>query len=163
MQTHFPSGDGSDLGVGLLLAPFRGVRYDLSRVGGLANVTSPPYDVIGATALDELLLADPHNVVRLILPARVEAGESMPDGALGDSKLGVADLTISSASPEALGKSEGSTEPIDSLSHVVVDQYGNHGYRGRGAVSNHSPLPACGFDTRPNGPKLTGFEPHAKW
>jgi glyoxylase-like metal-dependent hydrolase (beta-lactamase superfamily II)/uncharacterized protein (DUF1015 family) len=49
--------------------------------------------VIGATALDELLTADPHNVVRLILPARVEAGENMPGGALGgraqdDSALG---------------------------------------------------------------------------
>ncbi len=68
MQTHFPSGDGSYLGVGLLLAPFRGVRYDLSRVGGLANVTSPPYDVIGPGSLERLLAASPYNVVRLILP-----------------------------------------------------------------------------------------------
>jgi uncharacterized protein (DUF1015 family) len=69
--THFPSGDGSDLGVGLLLAPFRGVRYDLSRVGGLANVTSPPYDVIGPETLQRLLAASPYNIVRLILPADV--------------------------------------------------------------------------------------------
>jgi uncharacterized protein (DUF1015 family) len=68
VQTHFPSGDGSDLGVGLLLAPFRGVRYDLSKVGGLANVTSPPYDVIGPGTLERLLAASPYNVVRLILP-----------------------------------------------------------------------------------------------
>lgn len=71
MQTHFPSGDGSDSGVGLLLTPFRGVRYDLSRVGGLANVTSPPYDVIGPGTLARLLAASPYNVVRLILPAPV--------------------------------------------------------------------------------------------
>jgi len=69
VQTHFPSGDGSDPGVGLLLTPFRGVRYDLSRVGGLANVTSPPYDVIGPGTLERLLAASPYNVVRLILPA----------------------------------------------------------------------------------------------
>jgi uncharacterized protein (DUF1015 family) len=69
VQTHFPSGDGSDLGVGLVLTPFRGVRYDLSRVGGLANVTSPPYDVIGPGSLERLLAASPYNVVRLILPA----------------------------------------------------------------------------------------------
>jgi uncharacterized protein (DUF1015 family) len=68
VQTHFPSGVGSDLGVGLLLTPFRGVRYDLSRVGGLANVTSPPYDVIGPGTLARLLSASPYNVVRLILP-----------------------------------------------------------------------------------------------
>ncbi len=77
MQTHFPSGDGSDLGAGLLLAPFRGVRYDLSRVGGLANVTSPPYDVIGPGTLGQLLAASPYNVVRLILPG-VTPGEVAP-------------------------------------------------------------------------------------
>ncbi|HXT91044.1 MAG TPA: DUF1015 domain-containing protein [Trebonia sp.] len=82
MQTHFPSGDGSDPGVGLLLTPFRGVRYDLSRVGGLANVTSPPYDVIGPGTLDRLLAASPYNVVRLILPANAPGG-SATTGATG--------------------------------------------------------------------------------
>ncbi|HET9081236.1 MAG TPA: DUF1015 domain-containing protein [Trebonia sp.] len=77
MQTHFPSGDGSDPGVGLLLTPFRGVRYDLSRVGGLANVTSPPYDVIGPGTLERLLAASPYNVVRLILPSPV-SGNTLP-------------------------------------------------------------------------------------
>ena len=42
---------------GLVLAPFRGVRYDPDRVSGLANVTSPPYDVIGPGTLDQLLAA----------------------------------------------------------------------------------------------------------
>jgi uncharacterized protein (DUF1015 family) len=59
-----PSGRDS----GLVLAPFRGVRYDPDRVSGIANVTSPPYDVIGSGTLDELLAAEPHNIVRLILP-----------------------------------------------------------------------------------------------
>jgi uncharacterized protein (DUF1015 family) len=72
VQTHFPSGDGSGRGTGsgtgLDLAPMRGVRYDLSRVGGLANVTSPPYDVIGPEELQRLRAASPYNVVRLILP-----------------------------------------------------------------------------------------------
>jgi len=53
---------------GLVLVPFRGVRYDPDRVSGLANVTSPPYDVIGSGTLDELQAAEPHNIVRLILP-----------------------------------------------------------------------------------------------
>ncbi len=83
MQTHFPSGDGSDLGVGLVLAPFRGVRYDLSRVGGLANVTSPPYDVIGPGSLERLLAASPYNVVRLILPAGAPGGAA-PGGTASD-------------------------------------------------------------------------------
>jgi uncharacterized protein (DUF1015 family) len=51
-----------------VLAPFRGIRYARDRVSGIANVTSPPYDVINGGGLDHLRAADPHNVVRLILP-----------------------------------------------------------------------------------------------
>ena len=51
-----------------MLAPFRGIRYARDRVSGIANVTSPPYDVINGGILDRLRAADPHNVVRLILP-----------------------------------------------------------------------------------------------
>jgi uncharacterized protein (DUF1015 family) len=53
-----------------VLAPFRGIRYARDRVSGIANVTSPPYDVITDGILDQLRAADPHNVVRLILPGR---------------------------------------------------------------------------------------------
>jgi uncharacterized protein (DUF1015 family) len=55
----------------LELAPFRGVRYAQDRVSGLAEVTSPPYDVIVEDKEDQLMAADPHNVVRLILPRPV--------------------------------------------------------------------------------------------
>jgi uncharacterized protein (DUF1015 family) len=58
----------SDSGSGLVLAPFRGIRYSPDRVSGIANVTSPPYDVISGGILEHLRAADPHNVVRLILP-----------------------------------------------------------------------------------------------
>lgn len=54
---------------GLELTPFRGLRYDPDRVGSLAAVTSPPYDVVvrpdGVLHLES---ADPYNIVRLILP-----------------------------------------------------------------------------------------------
>jgi len=53
-----------------VLAPFRGIRYARDRVSGIANVTSPPYDVINGGVLDHLRAADPHNVVRLILPGK---------------------------------------------------------------------------------------------
>ncbi|MEP7025145.1 MAG: DUF1015 domain-containing protein [Actinomycetota bacterium] len=56
------------------MAPFRGVRYAAGRVAGLAEVTSPPYDVIAHDIEDKLIAADPHNIVRLILPRRL-AGE----------------------------------------------------------------------------------------
>ncbi len=57
----------------LSLAPFRGLRYAQDRVSGIAEVTSPPYDVIAHETADHLLASDPHNVVRLILP-RHDAG-----------------------------------------------------------------------------------------
>jgi uncharacterized protein (DUF1015 family) len=56
---------------GLSLAPFRGLRYAQDRVSGLAEVTSPPYDVIAHETEDHLLASDPHNIVRLILPRHV--------------------------------------------------------------------------------------------
>src|SRR5690348_2510305 len=55
----------------LVLAPFRGLRYAQDRVSGLAEVTSPPYDVIAYDAEDHLLASDPHNIVRLILPRHI--------------------------------------------------------------------------------------------
>ena len=58
-----------------MLAPFRGVRYAGDRVSGIANVTSPPYDVISGGILEHLRAADPHNIVRLILPGD-DAGAS---------------------------------------------------------------------------------------
>src|SRR5881409_190425 len=57
---------------GLELTPFRGLRYDPDRVGSLAAVTSPPYDVVvRPDGLHHLESADPHNIVRLILPQAV--------------------------------------------------------------------------------------------
>jgi uncharacterized protein (DUF1015 family) len=65
-----------------VLAPFRGVRYAPERVSGLAAVTSPPYDVPGAAAAARLRDADPHNVVRLTLPADGD-GDGKPDSRYG--------------------------------------------------------------------------------
>ena len=59
---------GAPHATGLVLAPFRGLRYAQDRVSGLAEVTSPPYDVIAHDTEDHLLASDPHNIVRLILP-----------------------------------------------------------------------------------------------
>jgi uncharacterized protein (DUF1015 family) len=71
-----------------VLAPFRGVRYAEERVSGLAEVTSPPYDVIAANFETELFARDPHNIVRLILPrhAAGQPGSPYEDAAaeLGD-------------------------------------------------------------------------------
>lgn len=53
---------------GLVLSPFRALRYDPALSGGLAALTSPPYDVIDADGVAALEAVSEHNVVRLILP-----------------------------------------------------------------------------------------------
>ncbi|GAB3420274.1 DUF1015 domain-containing protein [Flindersiella endophytica] len=63
-------------GGGLVLEPFRGIRYGPDHAGRLADVTSPPYDVVDGQALLELRESDPHNVVRLILPSSGEPAEA---------------------------------------------------------------------------------------
>jgi uncharacterized protein (DUF1015 family) len=57
------------------VSPFRGVRYDVARVGTLSDVVAPPYDVIDATLQDKLYQSSPYNVIRLELN-REEPGDS---------------------------------------------------------------------------------------
>lgn len=59
------------------IRPFRGVRYDLTRVGDLSDVVAPPYDVIDAALQDRLYDASPYNVVRLELNR--EQADDAPD------------------------------------------------------------------------------------
>ena len=46
---------------------FRGFRYDLGKVGSLAAVVAPPYDVIDAALQEKLYDASPYNAVRVEL------------------------------------------------------------------------------------------------
>lgn len=50
------------------LEPFRGLRYAPERVTDLAAVTAPPYDTLDRAGVAGLRAADPHNIVRIILP-----------------------------------------------------------------------------------------------
>ena len=56
------------------VSPFRGVRYDVARVGTLSDVVAPPYDVIDPALQDRLYDASPYNVIRLELN-REEPGD----------------------------------------------------------------------------------------
>ncbi len=56
------------------IRPFRGVRYDMTRIGALADVVAPPYDVIDETLQNRLYDASPYNVIRLELN-RPEPGD----------------------------------------------------------------------------------------
>jgi uncharacterized protein (DUF1015 family) len=48
--------------------PLRALHYDLAKVGSLAGVTAPPYDVIDPEQRTELAARSPFNVVRIDLP-----------------------------------------------------------------------------------------------
>jgi uncharacterized protein (DUF1015 family) len=55
------------------ILPFRGITYDLGRVGeSLEDLLAPPYDCISEEERKELEARSPYNVVRLILPKGYE-------------------------------------------------------------------------------------------
>jgi uncharacterized protein (DUF1015 family) len=56
------------------IEPLRALHYDLSKVGALADVVAPPYDVIDAKQREELLGRSPYNVVAVDLPQAEAAG-----------------------------------------------------------------------------------------
>ncbi len=63
-----------DTSSGLVLAPFRALRFDPARAGELTSLTSPPYDVIDADGVVALEASSIHNIVRLILPRELANG-----------------------------------------------------------------------------------------
>jgi uncharacterized protein (DUF1015 family) len=55
--------------------PLRALHYDLAKVGSLAYVVAPPYDVIDAEQRAELVARSEHNVVELDLPQDPGGGD----------------------------------------------------------------------------------------
>jgi len=60
--------------------PFRGVLYDPARVGDVACLVAPPYDVIGPAEQAALYARHPNNVVRL------ELGQEQPEDGPADNR-----------------------------------------------------------------------------
>ncbi len=69
------------------IIPFRALRYDPHRIPDLAQVVTPPYDVISPEAQDRYYARHPNNVVRLVL-AKYE-----PPGVPGGSRYARAAAT----------------------------------------------------------------------
>jgi uncharacterized protein (DUF1015 family) len=57
------------------VSPIRALHYDLGKVGSLADVVAPPYDVIDDEQRAELAGRNPHNVVELDLPRDPDGGD----------------------------------------------------------------------------------------
>ncbi|HEX5310077.1 MAG TPA: DUF1015 domain-containing protein [Solirubrobacteraceae bacterium] len=64
--------------------PLRALHYDQRTVGPLADVTSPPYDVIDAQQRSRLLQRSPFNVVAIDLPKPDPGSAVDPYAAAGD-------------------------------------------------------------------------------
>ncbi len=73
--------------MGLQVRPFRALTYAQHDADQLARVSSPAYDLVTAEGRRRLAAADPHNVVRLILP-----------GADGEA-TGSTDATVTPGAP----------------------------------------------------------------
>ena len=66
---------------GLEVRPFRALTYRRRDPGHLARVSSPAYDLVTPSGRDHLADADPHNIVRLILPRCADGTDPSADPA----------------------------------------------------------------------------------
>lgn len=74
----------SDHATGLEVRPFRALTYSSPDPAHLARVSSPAYDLVTADGRDRLADADPHNIVRLILPQLDGSAAPVPPPGAGD-------------------------------------------------------------------------------
>lgn len=63
-----------------VIFPFRGLRYNETKVGDLADVIAPPYDVITAEEQELLYRRSPYNLIRL------EYGKTLPGDGVGANR-----------------------------------------------------------------------------
>jgi len=80
---------------GLQVHPFRSLTYAARSPEHLARVSSPAYDLVTTAGRERLAAADPHNVVRLILPDVPSApGEPAGDRARRSADLAATTLAV---------------------------------------------------------------------
>jgi uncharacterized protein (DUF1015 family) len=121
-----PSPDSVPRPDGLILAPFRALRYD-PRTVALDDVLAPPYDVIDEPERVDLEARDPHNVVRLTLPR---------DAASADSRYAAAAALLGQ------WRAEGILRADDTAALYVYEQRQADGHTQRGVVGALGLTPA---------------------
>jgi len=61
-----------------IIRPFKGFRYNTEKAGGLEDLVTPPYDVIGKHAESAFVARSPYNIIRLDItkdPGKTKADE----------------------------------------------------------------------------------------
>jgi uncharacterized protein (DUF1015 family) len=100
---------------GLEVRPFRALTYRRRDPEHLARVSSPAYDLVTTAGRESLAAADPHNIVRLILP-RVDP----PPARVGDAAE-TAPETGASGTAGPAGGSDGFADPARSAAAAAAE------------------------------------------
>ena len=148
-----PPTSSSAPATGLEVRPFRALTYRQRDPGHLARVSSPAYDLVTAAGRDRLAQADPHNIVRLILP-RLEPAAAGADPGLTSAEQAANALTS--------WIDEGILEPDDQpalwLYEMTPPDGGPATVGWLGAVA----IPAPGSAARARSPALLAARPRPK-
>ena len=83
------------------IQPFRGLRYDLQRIGDLSAVITPPYDVISAEEQRRYHLSSFYNIIRL------DYGEERPADTDKDNRYSRAAASMSAWLEEGVLQRDG--------------------------------------------------------
>jgi uncharacterized protein (DUF1015 family) len=102
-----------------VIAPFKGLTYNLERLGDISNLIAPPYDVISEEEQDGYYETDPYNVIRLIL-GKKKIGDTDWDNKYTRS----ADVYKRWESEEALIRTDTPSMYITSLAYDPADGRG---------------------------------------
>ncbi|MGY1673779.1 DUF1015 domain-containing protein [Geodermatophilus sp. SYSU D00710] len=103
-----PLGSPPRLATGLDVRPFRALTYRQRDPGHLARVSSPAYDLVTPDGAERLAAADPHNIVRLILPG-------------GTSGPGTAGATGPAAAGDVAARAAGTLHAWERAGVLVLD------------------------------------------
>ncbi|SHG14253.1 DUF1015 domain-containing protein [Geodermatophilus nigrescens] len=93
MVQSSPAGPPLPVATGIDVRPFRALTYREQDPGHLARVSSPAYDLVTPDGAERLAAADPHNIVRLILPG----GTSGPGTAGAGGPVAAGDVAARAA------------------------------------------------------------------
>ena len=111
--------------------PLQGRHYDLAKVGSLADVVAPPYDVIDEGQRAELAARSPYNVVDLDLPRDPDGGDPYEHAAALLGRWSEDGALTRDAEPQIWALEQDYTAPDGSrltrrgfLARVKLAQYG---------------------------------------
>ena len=102
-----------------IIAPFKGLTYNLERLADISNLIAPPYDVISEEEQESYYQSDPHNVIRLIL-GKKKTGDTDWDNRYTRS----ADAYKRWESEEILVRTDTPAMYVTSLTYDLGDGYG---------------------------------------